>query len=187
MMHRTLAAPERPSRRGPWWRWLVFQAAPASAQLFWDWGGGSMVGGSGREVVRFSPQFAKGQIIVSFGDRRLYYVTKPGEALQLSDRHPARAEPLAGRDQRVAEARQSVLDADPDHDRGKPAPAALGAGRPSHEPAGRARALPGLQHLPHPRHRRALDDRHRRSPRAASACTIRTCWTFIRASTSAPR
>jgi L,D-transpeptidase-like protein len=57
------------------------QAAPASAQLFWDWGGGNLVGGSGREVVRFSPQFGKGQIIVSFGDRRLYYVTKPGEAI----------------------------------------------------------------------------------------------------------
>ena len=58
-----------------------FQAAPASAQLSWDWGGGSLVGDSGREVVRFSPQFPKGQIIVSFGDRRLYFVTKPGEAI----------------------------------------------------------------------------------------------------------
>jgi lipoprotein-anchoring transpeptidase ErfK/SrfK len=57
------------------------QAAPASAQLFWDWGGGNMVGGSGREVVRFSPRFAKGEIVVSFGDRRLYFVTKPGEAI----------------------------------------------------------------------------------------------------------
>jgi lipoprotein-anchoring transpeptidase ErfK/SrfK len=57
------------------------EAAPASAQMFWDWGGGSLVGGSGRETVRFSPQFTKGQIIVSFGDRRLYYVTRPGEAI----------------------------------------------------------------------------------------------------------
>jgi lipoprotein-anchoring transpeptidase ErfK/SrfK len=40
-----------------------------------------MVDGSGREVVRFSPQFPKGQIIVSFGDRRLYFITKPGEAI----------------------------------------------------------------------------------------------------------
>ena len=39
------------------------------------------VDGSGREVVRFSPQFAPGQIIVSFGDRRLYFVTRPGEAI----------------------------------------------------------------------------------------------------------
>jgi L,D-transpeptidase catalytic domain len=57
------------------------QTGPASAQLFWDWGGGNMVGGSGREVVRFSPKFGKGEVIVSFSDRRLYYVTKPGEAL----------------------------------------------------------------------------------------------------------
>jgi hypothetical protein len=59
----------------------AFEAGPASAQLFWDWGGGSMIGGSGREVVRFSPQYGQGQVIVSFSDRRLYYVTKPGEAL----------------------------------------------------------------------------------------------------------
>src|SRR5436190_6495795 len=57
------------------------EAGPASAQLFWDWGGGSAVGGSGREVVRFSPQFPKGEVIVSFSDRRLYYITKPGEAI----------------------------------------------------------------------------------------------------------
>jgi len=56
-------------------------AAPASAQLFWDWGGGSMVGGSGRENVAFSPQYKKGEIIVSFGDRRLYFITSPGQAI----------------------------------------------------------------------------------------------------------
>jgi lipoprotein-anchoring transpeptidase ErfK/SrfK len=58
-----------------------FLAAPASAQLFWDWGGGDAVGASGREVVRFNPGFAPGQLIVSFGDRRLYLVTRPGEAI----------------------------------------------------------------------------------------------------------
>ena len=52
-----------------------------SGQLFWDWGGGNQVGGSGREIVRFSPQFATGEIVVSFGDRRLYYVTRPLEAI----------------------------------------------------------------------------------------------------------
>ena len=56
-------------------------AQPASAQLFWDWGGGNVVDDSGREVVRFSPKYPPGQIIVSFGDRRLYFVTKPGEAV----------------------------------------------------------------------------------------------------------
>ena len=60
---------------------LGLQIAPASAQLFWDWGGGNLVGGSGREVVRFDPHLSKGQIIVSFGNRRLYYITRPGEAI----------------------------------------------------------------------------------------------------------
>ena len=49
--------------------------------LFWDWGGGDAVGASGREIVRFSQQFAPGQVIVSFGDRRLYFVSQPGEAI----------------------------------------------------------------------------------------------------------
>jgi lipoprotein-anchoring transpeptidase ErfK/SrfK len=55
--------------------------APASAQLFWDWGGSSVVGASGREIVPFNRQFAAGQVVVSFGDRRLYFVTRPGEAV----------------------------------------------------------------------------------------------------------
>ncbi len=49
--------------------------------LSWFWGGGSQVGGSGKEVVRFGMQHRPGQIIASFGDRRLYLVTKPGEAI----------------------------------------------------------------------------------------------------------
>ena len=60
---------------------VALQVEPASAQLSWDWGGGNLVGGSGRETVRFSPQYGRGQIIVSFGDRRLYYVTQPGQAI----------------------------------------------------------------------------------------------------------
>jgi hypothetical protein len=56
-------------------------ASPVSAQLFWDWGGGDVVGDSGREVVRFSPQYEPGQIVVSFGDRRLYFISNPGEAI----------------------------------------------------------------------------------------------------------
>jgi lipoprotein-anchoring transpeptidase ErfK/SrfK len=60
---------------------VTLGAAPASAQLFWDWGGGSVVGDSGREVVRFDPQYQPGQIVVSFGDRRLYFVTRAGEAI----------------------------------------------------------------------------------------------------------
>ena len=52
-----------------------------SGHLFWDWGGSNQVDGSGREIVRFSPQFASGEIVVSFSDRRLYYVTRPQEAI----------------------------------------------------------------------------------------------------------
>jgi lipoprotein-anchoring transpeptidase ErfK/SrfK len=58
---------------------------PSQAQADWLddlFGGGSGGGGySGRETVRFSPRFDAGQIIVSFGDRRLYYVIGKGTAL----------------------------------------------------------------------------------------------------------
>jgi L,D-transpeptidase-like protein len=54
---------------------------PATAQVFWDWGGGDQRDASGRELVRFNPQFGPGEIIVSFGDRRLYFITRPGEAI----------------------------------------------------------------------------------------------------------
>ena len=61
---------------------LAAESRPASAQqLLWDWDGDQTVGGSGRQVVSFSPQYGTGQIIVSFGDRKLYYVTRPGEAI----------------------------------------------------------------------------------------------------------
>lgn len=58
-----------------------FRKEPPTAQSSWDWSGGSRIGGSGRRAVRFTPQFQSGEIVVSFGDRRLYYVTKPGEAI----------------------------------------------------------------------------------------------------------
>lgn len=63
---------------------VIAPMAPTNAQaqgLAWLWGGGSQVGGSGKEVVGFGAQHRPGQIIVSFGDRKLYYVTRPGEAL----------------------------------------------------------------------------------------------------------
>jgi lipoprotein-anchoring transpeptidase ErfK/SrfK len=47
----------------------------------WLWGGGNTPGGSGRETVRFNSSYAPGQVVVSFGDRRLYYITAPGTAL----------------------------------------------------------------------------------------------------------
>jgi hypothetical protein len=55
--------------------------AAAAQQLFWDWDGDSIVGGSGRQLVSFNPKYGAGQIIVSFGDRKLYYVTQPGQAI----------------------------------------------------------------------------------------------------------
>lgn len=60
---------------------LGAQTGPAHAQLFWDWGGGQDRDGSGRETVRFNPRYSAGQIIVSFGDRRLYYIARTGEAI----------------------------------------------------------------------------------------------------------
>src|SRR5262249_467560 len=58
----------------------------ASAQVVWGeegggCGGGGTVGGSGRELVRFTAELKKGKIVVSFGDRRLYFVTSPGQAI----------------------------------------------------------------------------------------------------------
>jgi hypothetical protein len=54
---------------------MALQGRQASAQLSWDWTGGS------REVVSFNPKYGTGQVIVSFGDRRLYYITQPGQAI----------------------------------------------------------------------------------------------------------
>jgi lipoprotein-anchoring transpeptidase ErfK/SrfK len=49
----------------------------SSAQDFFSflWEGGS------REVIPFSSKYTPGQIIVSFGDRRLYWVHRKGEAI----------------------------------------------------------------------------------------------------------
>jgi lipoprotein-anchoring transpeptidase ErfK/SrfK len=52
-------------------------AAKSSAQDLFSflWDGGS------REVISFSPKYNPGQIIVSFGDRRLYWIHRKGEAI----------------------------------------------------------------------------------------------------------
>jgi lipoprotein-anchoring transpeptidase ErfK/SrfK len=44
------------------------------------WGGTDEWGGK-RQVVDFDPKFTKDQIIVSFGDRRLYLITQKGKAI----------------------------------------------------------------------------------------------------------
>ena len=56
---------------------LTLLPATASAQDFFSflWSGGS------REVISFSPSIAPRQIIVSFGDRKLYWVHSKGEAI----------------------------------------------------------------------------------------------------------
>jgi lipoprotein-anchoring transpeptidase ErfK/SrfK len=56
---------------------LTTSAVGASAQGFFSflWSGGS------REVVSFPASYSPGQIVVSFGDRRLYWVHRRGEAI----------------------------------------------------------------------------------------------------------
>ena len=53
-------------------------ASSANAQTMW---GGSSEWGGGRQTVSFSKKHAPGQIIVSFGDRRLYKITSRGRAI----------------------------------------------------------------------------------------------------------
>ena len=64
---------------------LSLVALPATARaegglVDFLWGGSSEFGG-GRQLVSFSQQYKPGQVIVSFSDRRLFLVTKPGQAL----------------------------------------------------------------------------------------------------------
>jgi lipoprotein-anchoring transpeptidase ErfK/SrfK len=59
-----------------------FNTSPASAQdffgsLFRDFGSST----SGPQTVSFSKRYATGSIVVSFGDRRLYYILGNGRAL----------------------------------------------------------------------------------------------------------
>lgn len=55
---------------------------PASAQTLIEflWGGEPEYGGGKKQTVSFNPKYSAGQIIVSFGDRRLYHITKAGQA-----------------------------------------------------------------------------------------------------------
>lgn len=57
-------------------------SATASAQDFFSflWGGDEKHGGD-RKNVSFPSQYNAGQVIVSFGDRRLYWVHKKGQAI----------------------------------------------------------------------------------------------------------
>ena len=55
--------------------------APALAQdSGWLWGGSNVLGGSGRQTVRWTGKQRPGEIVASFGDRRLYHVQAGGVA-----------------------------------------------------------------------------------------------------------
>jgi hypothetical protein len=61
---------------------MPFAPVTAEAQsLFFDWGGEKTVADSGRETVQINTTAKPGELIVSFSDRRVYFITKPGEAL----------------------------------------------------------------------------------------------------------
>ena len=59
---------------------IASSASAADDLISFLWGGGSDWGG-GRQTISFSPQYKPGQIIVSFGDRRLYHVIGRGQAV----------------------------------------------------------------------------------------------------------
>ncbi len=56
---------------------IALTTGPAAAQDFFSflWDGGS------RSVVSFSPKYEPRQVIVSFGDRKLYWIHRRGEAI----------------------------------------------------------------------------------------------------------
>jgi hypothetical protein len=60
----------------------LISAPSAKAEDLVDflWGGSDEYGG-GRKIVSFDRSYKPNQIIVSFSDRRLYLITKPGEAI----------------------------------------------------------------------------------------------------------
>lgn len=57
----------------------VTQAAPGyQSNSLW---GGTPEWGGGRQTIPFSTKYKPGEIIVSFGDRRLYFIEAPGKAI----------------------------------------------------------------------------------------------------------
>jgi hypothetical protein len=143
---------------------------PASAQHFWDWGGRQERGASGRELVRFNPQFAPGEIIVSFGDRRLYFVDRPGVTISYPIAIPRDQDRWEGvtsvSDKKINPTWRPTTDILAENSHLPP----FVPGWPPTEPARRARALSRKQRLSHPRHGCALDHRHRRLQVALAAC-----------------
>ena len=68
---------------------LTTPAAQAQS-VFWDWGGSQDIGGAGKQSVHFPSNYKTGEIIVSFGDRKLYHVTGAGTASAYPIAIPAR-------------------------------------------------------------------------------------------------
>ena len=61
---------------------LAIGTSTARADFFDDLFGGPGSGySSGSQMVRFPARYGPHQIIISFGERRLYYVTSPGKAI----------------------------------------------------------------------------------------------------------
>lgn len=58
---------------------IIIQAA--SAQSLLDWFSGNEDTVSDRRLVGFDPDYSPNQIIVSFGDRRLYHIVQRGQAI----------------------------------------------------------------------------------------------------------
>jgi len=59
---------------------LANSAAEAQSSLFFDWGGDESVGGAGKQTVKFPTSYKPGELVVSFGDRKVYHVTAVGTA-----------------------------------------------------------------------------------------------------------
>ena len=120
---------------------------------------------SGRQLIAFQTKAEPGTIIVSFADRKLYYVLTNNRAISYPIAGPKDGAEWAG-EMTVTEKRVNP-DWTPTADmrRANPTLPAYVPGRSSAQSARRPRALSRLEHVPHPRHRRALDHRAERLER----------------------
>ncbi len=136
-------------------------AAPqAQAQGLLDflWGGGQEWGG-GKQTVSFDPKYTAGQIIVSFGDRRLYLITKAGQATSYPIAVPREQSRWQGAttvtDKRVNPSWRPT----PEMLRENPKLPLWVPGGHRMNPLGVRAMYLGSSTLSHSRHRRAVDDR----------------------------
>lgn len=59
---------------------MTIVPAAHAQSLFFDWGGSDTFGGPGKQSVRFPATYRPGELVVSFGDRKIYHVTGAGVA-----------------------------------------------------------------------------------------------------------